>query len=968
MRVNTSKILFFFLIVVSKSLFAQSYYYKNYSTNEGLPSPECYQALQDRKGYIWICTDNGISKFDGYKFCNFGAKEGLKEAAIMEIQEDDFGKIWARSLSGRIFKINNDTVTPYKYNNIIDRYNTPLSFHFHYDAIEKKMYIELKLKGFLIINNKGKAQLLKPHPATRLFGIQLKNELIYTQVEPQYSAEILEIRTKSDISLPFFIPGHNANHHTVGKSPPIIKRINNHLLLFQSNHQTGIIQNNILLCSRQIKGKEIANSVLVENDGSFFVANLNKGGWRHYKNKHAFINNDYTQLIDNITITSSIKDNMGGYWVTSLEESLFYFPNLNVKIYNQTTGLPEDIIPAMVIKSKNKILLSSISGTIGVLNTQTNKFKKITSTLGRCYDILSINDSTFWYASSDNLILFENKKPYFVSQTSKKLYRSSVKKETWVLSRYGAKKVSAKKQKVIMNTANLIDSKFKRTFSILEDSEQNLWIANMQGLSLLKNNQLISKSYLHPFFSSRIEEMVETSDGTMIFGIKGAGIVFWKNNLITQISEKDGLSSSMIEKIHIDKYDNIWIGTPNGLNKVWKENGIWKIQQFTKNQGLPSNEIWEILTIDNEVWCATSKGIARFTPTAKKIYSKRPRILNTLVNNHKKEHYTNLKYSENNIDIWYVSLNYAMGGKILYRYRISSKHNWTYTYSTQVHFSSLKPGRYTFELQSQNTDAYWSYSTTFAFRISTPWWSTWWFMLMSLSFLGAVTYLIYNDRLTLLKREIKLQQEIRDVEKTALIAQMNPHFLFNILNSIQNMILTNKKRKATVYLAKFADLIRLTLNASSKKHISLYDEINYLNNYLELEQSRLGKKLAFEILYPKNIQLDELMIPPLLIQPLIENALIHGVSTIESGFISIEYLLKTNTLFISVSDNGVGIKRISNTKPKHNSYGISLVQKRLSLLNADKLTVEEIFDDYGQCLGTKARYSVEIDAPRPVIK
>lgn len=186
-----------------------------------------------------------------------------------------------------------------------------------------------------------------------------------------------------------------------------------------------------------------------------------------------------------------------------------------------------------------------------------------------------------------------------------------------------------------------------------------------------------------------------------------------------------------------------------------------------------------------------------------------------------------------------------------------------------------------------------------------------------------------------LNKSIKLENQIIYLERSALQAQMNPHFIFNSLNSIQNYIAKNDQLKAMDYLSGFAKLVRRILNASSEKIISIDEEISMLEGYLKLEKLRFKDKFDYKLSIPENLDIHNIGIPPLLIQPFVENAVIHGMKNLtEQGYILVKFIHQPPFLKVIIEDNGVGIDR--NNKSGHKSKGMSITQKRLAHLNKSK--------------------------------
>ena len=303
----------------------------------------------------------------------------------------------------------------------------------------------------------------------------------------------------------------------------------------------------------------------------------------------------------------------------------------------------------------------------------------------------------------------------------------------------------------------------------------------------------------------------------------------------------------------------------------------------------------------------------------------------------------NLEHEQNNLAIRFFSLHFRSSGDIPHHYHLLGADTaFVYTHTREVNFANLSPGRYTFEVQAQNEDGQWSESSRWAFTILPPWWATWWFRSLVAAALAAAAYLFYQKRLQSIRREAAEREKIRELETAALRAQMNPHFIFNCLQAIQSYIVQNDRDAATTYLARFAKLVRLALHGSVDGRHSLAEEIAMLDNYLHLEQMRFRGKFEF-VIHAEGLDLDEINLPPMLVQPFVENALIHGLQNHESGGrVAIIFAQKGNTLEVLVTDNGPGFSengRVLQDKGPHKSVGMMLTQKRLDLLGGSEIGV-----------------------------
>ena len=231
-----------------------------------------------------------------------------------------------------------------------------------------------------------------------------------------------------------------------------------------------------------------------------------------------------------------------------------------------------------------------------------------------------------------------------------------------------------------------------------------------------------------------------------------------------------------------------------------------------------------------------------------------------------------------------------------------------------------------------------------------------------------VSLLIFyrNKKLEMLQEQ-QLLQRIRELEQTALRAQMNPHFIFNALNSIQGFIVEGDKKSSSLYLAKFAKLVRSTLQHSTAKRITLAEDIQLLKNYLTLEQLRFQGAFDFYIKIDPAIHPKQKTLPPMLIQPFVENAILHGLAPLrQQGLLSIEIQPEKGGMLVVIKDNGIGIttsKRMKkDQRTTHRSMGMQVTQKRLALMDDlpanQQISINEITDDKGRVAGTEVRLMI----------
>jgi two-component sensor histidine kinase len=291
-------------------------------------------------------------------------------------------------------------------------------------------------------------------------------------------------------------------------------------------------------------------------------------------------------------------------------------------------------------------------------------------------------------------------------------------------------------------------------------------------------------------------------------------------------------------------------------------------------------------------------------------------------------------------------------------------------------YNNLEPGDYVFELKACNQDSIWSAKPVqLAFTIQPAWWQQTWIKILSGFLLACMLWGLYKWRVYRLKKkanqklqQLKIENELTQLEHTALRLQMNPHFLFNAMNSIQSVIGNDQNESARYYLAKFSKLMRQILNNSRKAEISLEEEIETLENYLLVEQFTNSIPFDYKINIHESVDVDFIQIPPMILQPFVENALKHGLRYLQDkkGLIQLTFTLSNQVLSCVIEDNGVGIEESSKRKaeslePKHPSVAIEVTRKRLQLLHPKNSIYLEEIKEQQEIKGTKVTIQIHLN-------
>ncbi len=453
-----------------------------------------------------------------------------------------------------------------------------------------------------------------------------------------------------------------------------------------------------------------------------------------------------------------------------------------------------------------------------------------------------------------------------------------------------------------------------------------------------------------------------------------------KKGAFNNITQKDGLASNMCRNLFIDQRNTIWVGSNGGLSKIdLKLIGPfgYDVEVFTKKQGLLSNEVNYILSKGDNLILAHNNGISVLNPGLLKNNSTPPPVYITRATNNNytyKNDSISFLHNENYLKIYYTGISYKNPGTVEYKYKVDGLDtNWVYTSYTSAQFQALSPGNYKFIIYAKNNDGYWSEKPAVLFLTVLPeWWQAWIFKIFIVIAVSGFIFLLIKKRLDKIeKREeekTELQNKIASTELKALRAQMNPHFIFNAINSVQYFMTSNDPESSQKYLSKFAKLIRYVMDNSKPASIPLEMELEALKLYIDLEALRFENRFEYRINVDKDIDINYVQIPSMLIQPYVENAIWHGLMHKKGdGKLDITIKMQDTILTCIIEDNGIGRERSKEIKATesatyHKSFGMSLTKERLEIISRlnninPRINVIDLYEN-GIATGTKVEISI----------
>ena len=441
--------------------------------------------------------------------------------------------------------------------------------------------------------------------------------------------------------------------------------------------------------------------------------------------------------------------------------------------------------------------------------------------------------------------------------------------------------------------------------------------------------------------------------------------------------KRDGLSTTSIRDICVDNNGLVWIATANGLNCF--NPVLKKFTAYYKDDGLPDDDLYGVGIADilsNTLWIGTSKDFRLFEPNKLLGENKAPRILLTGFRINGDDNFIandlmHLKYTQNNVAIDFTGINFDNGNLNIYEYKLDGwddqwKNSGGEKFTT---YTNLPPGDYTFKVKAANRQGVWTDDPAeIKFKIRPPFWKTWWFyLLFVLLIFSGITYVFRMQAKRSRTREVerlKINDEINELRMRALRSQLNPHFIFNALNSIQYFVMDNNTIEASKYLSKFAKLFRLVLDNSEASLVPLQKEIELLTYYMELEALRFNNNFTYSIETGDELNKETDLMPPMMLQPHIENAILHGLGLKKTGGkITLRFKkIDSQLLQCDIEDNGIGRKAAAVIKTQkfktHESKGLLIIEKRMELVSAQYnvkafYSTEDLYDSDGNATGTK---------------
>ncbi len=964
------------LLSLTTSVLGQQFHFTNYSLNEGLPQSQVFALCEDQRGYIWMGTNGGgLSAFNGFEFKTYTSADGLPSNYILSMAEDNKGMLWIgtknglATFNGKKIKIHPLPGEKLAITCILEDHKNQIWLGTNSGIFrkDKNEFIPFRPSSF---PDKGIAINFIEETNDGRIWIGTNNG---TYILDGKNTEHLSTKNGLISNLSQSMGSDSAGNIWIGSYGKGLNLITS----------SGIADVNSLT---GLTGTAVF-SILCDAQGLVWITTQEKGlcKFNPLDSSHVFLTEK--DGLANNHARSLLHDRWGNYWIGTSGGGVSKYAGQQFEKYGKGNGLPGNYIYSVAADHNNNLWVGATGGGINKLSSNT--FTRFGSDSNFVDDkirtVFVDSDSLIWLGIDGKGLAQYNGDTFIVYNEKHGLAGNFVKSidedsrgRIWVASAGGGITLIHKTHPVEggfsmtkYNTSNYLKS--NRVIQVHVDKLDRVWFANQtSGVGVFENDSTVkyfSKS--DGLASDDIRSLTEDQFGNLWIGGTGGlnALPLYRESLKIQSIPSTNLSSVNIYQLIADAENNIWVGTEKGLDrlKIDSSLSILESTHFGGDEGftgVETNLNAVCLDRENNLWFGTVDGLFKYLSRADVKNKIAPILSLQDISLHyislSKTAYDSLYHNgfklefyhdENHLTFDFLGVTQTIPGKVKYKWRlIGLEKDWSPPAKrNSVTYSNLAPGKYTFEVLSANENEVWNNEPLrFEFEIKAPFWQKGWFRIVLL-FAALLLIVIFtatiirqiNKKSRERQEKLKTERDLISLEQKALRLQMNPHFIFHTLNNIQSLIATKDEATARIYLSKFSKLMRQILENSRSNEITLENEIETLQNYLSIERFCHDNSFEFNIEVDENLETAFIMIPPMILQPFVENAIVHGVAPLQGGGqINISFMEKDGSLTCTITDNGIGRKAAAQRiDANHKSTALAVTKQRLSLINPESESV-----------------------------
>ena len=929
--------------------------YEHFRAGREVPFSTIYgKIVQDSMGHLWLGTDQGLYRYDSKEFVHFPVENEITDEEILYFGFLDDGTLWAENLSNQILYLQSgaDSLRLFTFpDNVRGQINM-----LHDVSGNEIQIITKESEGTSYIytvnfpNGPKAPYTLAQKVKTSIQYIELSKEGKSFSLDDQHKTSgvtlICSVHEKGQITEITRIKLNTL----LAVSPAYIhlKKLGKIILDPNANPTLPVyIFDTLPPYQYHILPTDNFNRVnFITDDRSKNIWICTDNGVLGYNQHYQPLFNGQ-KLLPGRVINTFFQDEEGGYWLGTERDGLYYIPDPNIKFYNKiNSSLPSNNITVLANGPDNNIYGGTLSSHL--FEIQSNEIQTLHIFAPEQSNNLNIRGIE--YLNSSLFVALNDYRHYLYDLKSKQIKLINIRHGGKATGRYGQYILfgSNRSSFLLSLDSSEIIKQFSehRTNSLIGDEEEErVWISDRQGLKYydFKLDSLV-KFQVGRQVEPRVGlDLAKDQNGVVWVASANEGIFgFRPDRLLYHFTTESGLLSNNCRRVIADR-QGLWVATDKGINQIDPQ--TFKIQSIDRADGLLVENVMDLAITGNQLWAGTTEGLFSIpvkenydAPSSPKVHISKVKIWeqDTLLY----KQYL-LPHHKNNLYIEFQGIHFRSKDKMLYQYRmLGIDSNWTNLPSTInfVRYPQLGPGSYRFEVMAISSDGLKSKPAHLDIKVEPAFWKTWWFwLLIFLGILGLTQWVTALIRKRKAKEELYLRR-IEQLRSMALRSQMNPHFIFNTLSAILFFLTQNDWKSSVKYLSKFSKLIRAIFDHSKYDKISLSDEIQFLENYLELEKLRFVDRVSIHLHIDDQLRNSSIMIPPLLIQPLLENAFKHGLfHKSENGILQFSIREQENNILIIIEDNGIGRKKAAEINSKRNKVKLNssseVLQERIDMIN-----------------------------------
>ena len=907
------------------------YNYNHFGIENGLPSSETYQVYQDRSGLLWILTDRGVVRYDGFRFKTYTTDNGLCDNVNFRIVEDSNGGLWFIGYNGRLSVYKNGEMLSYQFNNELDKaigINQTGNTALHVNPDGSIIYSTIGKKTIAISKTGKLTDLMDGMPDAGYildFGTNLLIQRTLTLNDVQ---KIFLIRKKEKVFL----------SELLFKGIIRAKKHKQHYFLMADSKVYLYDRQNFRLIS------DSQTVIGLDSDDRFLYIGFYKNGVKKYrfdpKTKGLVLVGHY---LPNYSVSSVFSDKNGTLWFTTLERGIYSLYNEAFQqLFVNGSKLNEEI--RFVNGNKDKLILTYHVGKWQQLYPPF--LYKDEGKINDLFYMLPVNDGFVFHKGIVDWSDWKDVDDRYAIIPSYKTDTSilGTDRSTRDLVQIGKRSVTRYSYRDLVSSG-LIGAYYWFHFS----RKDKLFMLYNNGLFVLSvKDGKIQKAY-RPVLLKRLDRLTYNPVwGLVAYSTsEGLFVINEETNRASRFAPDLNLGKQIL-RVFFDEKDRLWVANKKGIFLLEKKAGKAVVRFFLNRDQLSCAEIMDMYAYDDILYLATKFGVQRInTRKVKKTQHEHPiYILSVHAFSKNKELDLDAVYPAKTDLIKIFLSNKRLDRRNNYRYRFGENETWNWSDKGEIVLNNPSSGIYVLEISYLDGLNHWTKPVKLGvFEVEKIIFLRWYFILIYILLFVVLFYIILKLSIQSVNKKNYMLNRMMELEQMALSAQMNPHFIFNSLNSIHSFLLYEENENAEKYLVRFAKLIRQTLSNSRVNFITIEEEYETLKNYILLENMRFKNAFTFQIECDLKRLPHHPCIPPMLIQPYVENAIVHGLAKrAGDAELFVKFYKEEGLLKVLIKDNGIGYVTSKKNKRDtgHKSYGTQITEERLKSLqgkNKEAFTV-----------------------------